>query len=215
MFTRMNTTNPFQSFGFGVPQYGAGFGGINPLVSQVGLPYASNSIAALNGIGVNPYTFGQPQYVHPLLVAQFPTINPATLPALTQHPPIGQTPYGAWAAPFNQGISPLLQQGWGQQFGSWIGQLGNPLSLHTFPQQAFGYPALQQGFGWGVPTPLNNPVLGVDPITGALITQQSPLLAHSQLPIRPLITPQQHDPFQMAALNGVTHYGSLPPGVPF
>jgi hypothetical protein len=211
----MNTTNPYQSFGFGVPQYGAGFVGINPLVSHLAPPYASNPIVALNGIGVNPYTLGQPQYVHPLLVAQFPTTNPTILPPLTQHSAIGQNPYGVWGNPFSQGISPLSQHGLGQQFGSWIGQLGGPLSLHTFPQQAFGYPPLHQAFGWGAPTPLNSPVLGVDPITGALIAQQSPLLAQSQLPIRPLITPQQYDPFQMALLNVAPQYGTPTAGVHF
>src|SRR5262245_50759604 len=68
------------------------------------------------------------------------------------------------------GISPLLQQGWGQQ--------------------------------WGAPTFSSNPVPGVDLITGALIAQQPFIFAHSQFPIRPLITPQQPDPFQMTALIG-------------
>jgi hypothetical protein len=198
MFPRMNITNPFQSFAFGVPQYGAGFVGINPMVSHLALPYASNPIAALSGIGVNPYMLGQTQYVNPSLVAQFATPNPTLLPLLAQYSAIGQSPYGVqsplqpqllgpigppfqqfgpfgagigqWSNPFSQGISPLLQQAWGQQ--------------------------------WGAPTLLNNPVPGVDPITGALIAQQYPLLAQSQLPIRPLITPQQPDPFQMAALIG-------------
>ena len=215
MFPRMNITNPFQSFAFGVPQYGVGFGGINPMVQHLSPPYVSNPIAALNGIGVNPYAFGQAQYVHPLLVAQLPTTNPTILPPLAQPSAIWQTPYGIWGNPFSPGISPLLQQGWGQQFGGGIGQLGVPLSWRLFPQQALGYPAPQQVFGLEAQTPLNSPVLGVDPITLALTAQQSSQLAQSQLPIRPLITPQQPDPFQMAALNGVTHYGSLPPGVPF
>jgi hypothetical protein len=215
MFPRMSITNPFQSFGFGVPQYGVGFGGINPIAPHLAPPYGSYPIAALNGIGVNPYTFGQSQYVHPLLVAQLQTTNPTLMPLPTQHSAIGQSPYGVWGNSFGQGISPLSQQGWGQQFGGGIGQFGSPLSLHTFPQQAFGIPALQQGFGWGAPTPFNAPVLGVDPITGGLIVQQSALLAQSHLPIRPLITPQQADPFQMAASNGVTQYGSPTPGVPF
>jgi hypothetical protein len=220
MFPRMNIANPFQSFAFGVPQYGMGFGGINPIVPNLAPPYGSYPIAPLTGIGVNPYALGQSQYVHPLLVAQLPTTNPTLMPLLTQHPAIGQSPYGIWGNSFGQGVSPLSQQGWGQQgwgqqFGGGIGQFGSPLSLHTFPQQAFGYPALQQGFGWGAQTPFNAPVLGIDPITGALIAQQPSLPAQSQLPIRPLITPQQPDPFQMAALNGVTQYGSPTTGVPF
>jgi hypothetical protein len=185
------------------------------MVSHLAPPYASNPIAALNGIGVNPYTLGQIQYYQPLLVAQLPTTNPTPLPSLTQHPAIGQSPQGSWGNPFSQGISPLLQQGWGQQFGGGIGQPGGPLTFQTFPQQAFGYPALRQGYGWSAPTPLNSPVLGVDPITGALIAQQSFPLAQSHLPIRPLITPQQPDPFQMAVLNETMQYGSPTAGVPF
>jgi hypothetical protein len=215
MFPRMNITNPFQSFAFGVPQYGAGFGGINPMVTHLAPPYSNNPLAAPNGIGANPYTLGQIPYVHPLLIAQLQTTNPTLLPLLTQHPAIGQNPYGSWGNPFTQGGSPVLQQGWGQQFGGGIGQFGSPFSLHTFPQQGFGYPALQQGLGWGAPTPLNNPFLGVDPITAAMIAQQSCQPAQSQLPIRPLISPQQPDPFQMAVLNGGTQYGSPTAGVPF
>ena len=231
MFPRMNITNPFQSFPIGVPQYGVGFGGINPLVPYLASPYASNPIAALNGIGVNPYALGPTQFVHPLLVAQLATTNPTLPPAQTQHSSIGQSPYGIWGNPFFQGISPQFQQGWGQQFGGGIGQPGSPLGFHTFPQQAFGfpaiqqgfgypalqqglgypalqqglgYPALQQGFGLGVPTPINGPVFGVDPNTAALIAQQSSQWTQ-QLPIRPLITPQQPDPFQMSILNGGIH----------
>ena|SRR5262245_22895527 len=215
MFPRMNFTNPFQPFAFGVPQYGVGFVGVNPMVSHLATPYASNPIAALNGIGVNPYTVGQIQYVHPLLVSQLPTTNPTPLPLLTQHSAIGQSPYGVWGNPFSQGISPHFQQSWGQQFAGGVGQLCGPLSLHSFPQQAFGYPALRQGFGWGGQTPLNGPVLGIDPITGALIAQQPSPLAQSHLPIRPLITPQQPDPFQMALLNETLQYGSPTAGVPF
>jgi len=215
MFTRMNIANPYQSFAFGVPQYVVGFGGINPMIPQLATPYAGNPIAALNGIGVNPYASGQTQYVHPLLLAQLQTTNPALLPLLTQPSAIAQSPYGVWGNPYSQGISPILQQGWGQPFGNGIGQFGGPLSLQTFPQQAFGYPAMQPGFGWGAPTPLNSPVLGVDPITAAYLSQQTFLPPQSQLPIRPLITPQQPDPFQMAVLNGATQYGPPTAGVPF
>src|SRR5262249_25511643 len=94
MFPRMNMTNPFQSFAFGVPQYGVGFGGINPMVSHMAFPNASNQIAALNGIGVNPYMPVQTQYVHPILGAQLAATNPTFLPLLGQHSAIGQSPYG-------------------------------------------------------------------------------------------------------------------------
>ena len=94
MFPRMNITNPFQSFAFGVPQYGIGLGGINPMASHLAIPYSSHPIAALNGIGVNPYMLGQTQYVHPLLVAQLATPIPTILPQLAQHSAIGQSPYG-------------------------------------------------------------------------------------------------------------------------
>jgi hypothetical protein len=199
MFPRMNITNPFQSFAFGVPQYGVGFGGINPMVSHLAFPNASNSIAALSGIGVNPYMLGQTQYVHPSLVAQLATTNPTLPPLLAQHSAIGQSPYGIQSLPqpqLGQIGSPFQQSGQFGPFGAGIGQWGNP-----FIQ---GSPLLQQGWGqqWGVPTLLNSPVPGVDPITGALIAQQPSLLAQSQLPIRPLITPQQPDPFQMAVLIG-------------
>jgi hypothetical protein len=199
MFPRMNITNPFQSFAFGVPQYGVGFGGINPMISHLALPNASNPIAALSGIGVNPYVLGQTPYVHPLLVAQIATTNPTLLPLLAQHSAIGQSPYGIQSLPqpqLGQIGSPFQQFGQFGPFGAGIGQWGNPFSQ--------GSPLLQQGWGqqWGVPTLLNSPVPGVDPITGALIAQQPSLLAQSQLPIRPLITPQQPDPFQMAVLIG-------------
>src|SRR5262249_13511274 len=184
------------------------------------LPNASNPIAALSGIGVNPYMLGQTQYVNPLLVAQLAATNPTLLPLLAQHSAIGQSPYGIqslpqpqlgqigstfqqsgqfgpfgagigqWGNPFSQGISPLLQQGWGQQWG-------NPFSQGISP-------LLQQGWGqqWGAPTFFSSPVPGVDLITGTLIAQQPFILAQSQLPIRPLVTPQQPDPFQMTALIG-------------
>ena len=197
MFPRMNITNPFQSFAFGVPQYGVGFGGINPMFSQLAFPNASNPIAALNGIGVNPYIPGQTQYVHPLLVAQLATTNPTFLPLLAQHSAIGQSPYGVQPLPQPQlGQIGLPFQQYGQ-FGVGIGQWGNPFSQGINPllQQAWW----QQ---WGAPTFLSSPVPGVDPITGALIAQQPSLFAQGQLPIRPLITPQQPDPFHMAALIG-------------
>jgi hypothetical protein len=200
MFPRMNITNPFQSFASGVPQYGVGFGGINPMVSHLALPHTSNPIAALSGIGVNPYMLGQTQYVHPLLVAQLATTNPTLLPLLAQHSTIGQGPYGIQSLlqpQLGQIGSPFQQFGPFGPFGAGIGQWGNPFSQGISP-------LLQHGWGqqWGAPALLNSPVPGVDPITGALIAQQPSLLAQSQLPIRPLITPQQPDPFQMAVLIG-------------
>jgi hypothetical protein len=200
MFPRMNITNPFQSFAFGVPQYGVGFGGINPMISQLAFPNASNPIAALNGIGVNPYMPGHTQYVHPLLVAQLATANPTFLPLLTNHSAIGQSPYGVQSLlqpqPAQIGL-PFQQTGQFGPFGVGIGQWGNPFSQGINP-------LLQQGWWqqWGAPTFLSSPVPGVDPITGALIAQQPSLFAQGQLPIRPLITPQQPDPFHMAALIG-------------
>jgi len=180
MFPRMNIANPLQAFPFGAPQYGASFGGINP-------------------------------YVHPLLVAQLAANNPTLLPLLGQHSAIGQSPYGVQSPlQFQPGQlgSPFQQFGQFGQFGAGIGQWSNPLGQWINPllqqswgQQAFGYPAPQQGFGWGAPAIFSSPVPGVDPITGALIAQQVSPLAQSQLPIRPLVTPP--DPFQMAALSGV------------
>jgi hypothetical protein len=196
----MNITNPFQSFAFGVPQYGMGLGGINPMFSQLAIPYASNPIAALNGIGVNPYLPGQTQYVHPLLVAQLATTNPTFLPPLAQHPAIWQSPYGIQPLPQPQlgqiGL-PFQQSGQFGQFGAGIGQWGNPFSQGISPllQQAWW----QQ---WGAPTFFSSPVPVVEPITGVLIAQQPSPFAQSHLPIRPLITPQQPDPFHMAALIG-------------
>src|SRR5262245_37307065 len=93
MLLRLTITNPFQSFAFGVPQYGVAFGGISPMVSQLALPNASNPIAALGGIGVNPYMPGQSQYVNPLLVAQLAATNPTLLSLLAQHSAIGQRLY--------------------------------------------------------------------------------------------------------------------------
>ena len=209
MFPRMNITNPFQSFAFGVPQYGVGFGGINPMVPQLAFPNASNPIAVLNGIGVNPYMLGQTPYVHPLLVAQLATTNPTLLPLLAQHSAIGQSPYGVQSLlqpQLGQISSPFQQSGQFGPFGVGIGQWGNPFSQGVSP-------LLQQGWGqqWGAPTFLSSPVPGVDPITGALIAQQPSLLAQYQLPIRPLITPQQPDPFHMAALiGGVTGQATDP-----
>src|SRR5262249_45808659 len=145
MFPRMKITNPFQSFAFRVPQYSVSFGVISQMVSHPALPNARNPITALGGIGVNPYMLGQTQQVHPLLVAQLAATNPTLLPLLAQHSAIGQSPYGIqslpqpqlgqigspfqqfgpfragigqWGNPFSQGITPLFQQGWGQQWGS-------------------------------------------------------------------------------------------------
>src|SRR5262252_560072 len=136
MFPRMNITNPFQSFAFGVPQYGVGFGGINPMFSHMAIPNASNPIAALNGIGVNPYLPGQTQYVHPLLVAQLATTNPTFLPPLAQHPAIWQSPYGIQPLPqpqLGQISSPFQQSGQFGQFGAGIGQWGNPFGQGISP----------------------------------------------------------------------------------
>jgi hypothetical protein len=197
MFPRMNITNPFQSFAFGAPQYGVGFGGINPMVSHLAFPNASNPIAALGGIGVNPYMPGQNQYVNPLLVAQLAATNPTLLPLLAQHSAIGQSPHGIQSLPqpqLGQIGSPFQQFG---PIGAGIGQWGNPFSQGISP-------LLQQGWGqqWGAPTFFGSPVPGVDLITGTLIAQQPFILAQSQLPIRPLITPQQPDPFQVTAVVG-------------
>src|SRR5262245_53767197 len=179
MFPRMNITNPFQSFAFGPAQYGVGFGGVNPMVSHLAFPNASNPIAALSGIGVNPYMLGQTQYVNPLLVAQLATTNPTLLPLLAQHSAIGQSPYGIQSLPqpqLGQIGSPLQQFG---PFGAGVGQWGNPFSQGISP-------LLQQGWGqqWSHPTFFNSPVPGVDLITGTLIAQQPFILAQSQLPIR-------------------------------
>jgi hypothetical protein len=209
MFPRMNITNPFQSFAFGVPQYGVGFGGINPMVSHLAFPNASNPIAALNGIGVNPYMPGQTQYVHPLLVAQLATTNPTFLPLPAQHSAIGQSPYGVQSPlqpqPGLIGL-PFQQSGQFGPFGVGVGQWGNPFSQGISPLLQQGW--LQQ---WGAPTFLGSPIPGVDPITGALIAQQPSLFAQGQLPIRPLITPQYPDPFHMAALAGAATGHAIDP----
>ena len=173
------------------------------MVSHLAFPNTSYPIAAMNGIGVNPYMPGQTQYVHPLLVAQLATTNPTFLPLLAQHSAIGQSPYGVQSLlqpqPGQIGL-PFQQSGQFVPFGVGIGQWGNPLSQGISP-------LLQQGWGqqWGAPTFSSNPVPGVDLITGALIAQQPFIFAQSQLPIRPLITPQQPDPFQMAALIGAVN----------
>lgn len=197
MFPRMNITNPFQSFAFGVPQYGVGFGGINPMVSNLALPYASNPIAALSGIGVNPYMPAQTQNIHPLLLAQLAQTNPTLPPSLAQHSAIWQNPYGVQSPlqpQLGQGGSPFQQFG---PFGAGIGQWGNSFNQGISPH-------LQQAWGqqWGAPPFLNNPIQGLDPFTGALIAQQSSPFTQNQAPIRPLITLQQPDPFQIAALTG-------------
>src|SRR5262249_28871110 len=188
------------SSGIGVNPY------VNPYVSSYIGPYTGLQASVLGQI--SPFltqipSLGQMQPIHPLQVAQLAATNPTIQPLMAQPSMIGQSPYS---------VQPLLQYQPGligspfQQFGAGIGTWGSPFSLgaQPFAQQAFGYPGSQQGFGWSVPTLFSNPAQGVDPITGAMISQQSSPLAQSQLPIRPLINSPQPDPFQLAALSGLT-----------
>ena len=95
---------------------------------------------------------------------------------------IGASPYasGIGASPYiAPQVSPLLQ--------SPIGQIGSPF----------------QQLAWCPPSFVSSPVTCVDPVTGAVIPQQVSPLAHSLLPIRPLISPQACDPIQLAAMCGV------------
>jgi hypothetical protein len=84
----------------------------------------------------------------------------------------------------------------GSPFGLGI----HPLAQHAFG--AFGHPGLQQGLGGGASSLFGGQSQGVDPITVALLLQQSSPWGQSQMPIRPLINPQQLDPIQIGAMSG-------------
>jgi len=137
-----------------------------------------------------PVAFCPPQYG---AGAAFGGINPimnpyACNPIAAALCGIGASPYatGIGAAPYTTGIgvapyiapqvAPLLQ--------SPLGQIGSP-------------------FAWCPPSLVSSPVACIDPVTGAVIPQQVSPIAHSLLPIRPLINPAACDPIQLAALCGV------------
>jgi hypothetical protein len=204
MFSRTNFTNPyqsFQSFGFGAPQFGlgAGFNGINPLIPNLMNPYVNNPLLAFNGagVGVNPWGAPVPYGINPLL---------------TQG--LAQGPAQGLGLQFLPGINP---------FGgspNWTPHAYSPYAQQTPGYGAYGYPGIQQGFvgqnfGGNQPTPFGNsftgPFAGMDPFTAATISQQIPPTAFGQLPIRPLINPQQSlqlDPHQAAALGQATAAGN-------
>src|SRR5262249_13353658 len=95
---------------------------------------------------------------------------------------IAASPYaaGIGVAPYiNPQAAPLLQ--------SPFGQIGSPF----------------QQLAWCPPSYVSSPVTCIDPVTGAVIPQQVSPIAHSLLPIRPLVNPQACDPIQLAALCGV------------
>ncbi len=205
MFPGMSPFNQLQPFAQGV-------GGVNPIVSQLMPPQVSHPLLAAYLTQQHPALAslltqqgGQGwggQIAHPLAVAHIAANYPNLLPVLAQQAGYGQVPYG---------IQSLLQSGQGQmgspfqQFGGGFGQQINPIAtvLSLLGQQGYG----QQfgGFGQQV-SPLSailslaaqqrgfTPQVGPDPFTLMQLSQWS----QSQLPIRPLISPQQFDPIQAA-----------------
>jgi hypothetical protein len=150
---------------------------------------------------------------------------PYTIQSLLQSQPGSMgSPFQQLGGPFGAGIGQqthplptilglLGQQGYGQQFGGGIGQ-GHPLltilslAAQQRGPQGFG----QQLGGFGQPTSPLSVILslmgqqgaqpglgqqGVDPFT---VAQQLSQWTQSQLPIRPLVSPQQYDPFQASSL---------------
>jgi hypothetical protein len=142
-----------------------------------------------------------------LAIAHIAASYPSLLPLLAQQSVYGQAPYGIHpllqatlgqvGSPFQQfgagvgagfatPISPILsllgQQGYGQQFTTFGPQV-SPLST------ILSLAAQQRG--------ITAPQVGPDPYTLALHLSQ---LSQSQLPIRPLVSPQQFDPVQAACL---------------
>jgi hypothetical protein len=193
---------------------------VNPVVSQLGglgvNPYIGLQTAGLGqvtpfqlqtpGLGptqtIHPLVAAQLAATNPVVAAQLAATNPSLLPYLAQQSGIGPSPFGIqpqlqyplsqvspisqpfggsqWGSPYGLGVSPF-----GQQFGVGVGQWGTP----------FG----QQGLGTVHPALLASQVPGIDPITAAMLSQQVSQLAQPQLPIRPLISPLQFDPYQIAA----------------
>jgi hypothetical protein len=100
---------------------------------------------------------------------------------------------GQLGGQFGMGGHPLLQHILGQQFGGGFGQWGSPFG------QGFG-----QGFGGGASSLFGGQSQGIDPMTVALLLQQSSPWGQSQMPIRPLMNPQQLDPVQVSAVSGGT-----------
>lgn len=154
--------------------------------------------------GVPPYGAGvgfggiNPMVSH--MVNPYASI-PAMAPLMAQHPAIGPSPYAV------QSLVPCPpgQIGWPcPPIGAGIGQWPSPVSVSPYPfaQTPYAYPPPQPALGGLAPTVFASPVTCVDPVTGATFIQPYPM-AQSMLPIRPLITPQQPDPFQIAAMSGV------------
>ncbi|MGE0127024.1 MAG: hypothetical protein AB7U82_02875 [Blastocatellales bacterium] len=189
----------------------------------------SNPLASL--FGQQAVGQGWGQSVHPLAIAQIAAAYPALLPLLTQQSAYGQVPYGSQsllggygqpANPLSTVLSLLGQQGYGQPFGGY-GQPTNPLNtiLSLVAQQRGQQISGQQYGGFGQQT---NPLsvilsligqqgaqqcfapqgfgqqVGLDPFT---VAQQLSQWSQSQLPIRPLVSPQQFDPFQASSLTSV------------
>ena len=64
---------------------------------------------------------------------------------------------------------------------------------------------------WRSPAFAGSQVPCIDPVTGCVIPPQASPIAQSLLPIRPLIAPQACDPYQLAALCGVSPAAATDP----
>jgi len=208
--------NPFLPFLTSPLNTAGAFGGYGPVPPQIG-GYG------INPYQVNPLMGSVPISAAHLLPglapATLPTINSLVAAQLAAFNPIGLSnlPPQLWGQQFGQQFNPGQQFGqFGQQFGQ--GQI-NPLSQVTgneanyFGQTPFGNQA-----GWGSISPggapfnvpfnpygqaptggfpgqafhnlTSSPYQTQDPMTSALLAQQ-------RLPIRPLVGPQQFDPYQI------------------
>jgi hypothetical protein len=88
----------------------------------------------------------------------------------------------------------------------------------VIPQAAPMIPAQMAQFcppisplAWRSPASVGSQVPCIDPVTGCVIPPQAGPIAQSLLPIRPLIAPQACDPYQLAALCGVSPMAATDP----
>jgi hypothetical protein len=190
-----------------------GFSGYNQAIPQIGNygfnPYQPNPMA---GLVPTPHPLaGLIPAINPLIAAQLAGINPAYLSSLAPqiwggqlNPQTNPQLNPAFTNPLFQsagndagyfGSSPFGTQlgQYGQQYGQYGGPLGwGNVGQSITPFNASINPLTTGPLATGVPMqPFLTPNFATqDPVAATLLAQQ-------KLPIRPLISPQQVDPYQI------------------
>jgi hypothetical protein len=180
-----------------------GIGQVGPISPFAGLQGIGQvgPISPFGVPGLSPLMTGQTPFVSPFnIAANLPGLGAAALGGFSQSPwltsPAVQHGIGGIGGPLQSQALPFLSAiaaGAGpletQYFGGPFGQAGLG-TQSTIGQSPFGgHPGLQ---AQGLP----NPAIACEPFVGAALAQQLHPALQQQLPIRPLIAPQQLTPFQ-------------------